>query len=85
MSAEEQRAREQFAKFDLDGDGLVSRDDFFAAMRRLDGARQKDDAVLQAMFDAADADGDGVVHLSDFVRMQKQRQRRRHTRLWRHR
>ena len=48
MSAEEQRAREQFAKFDLDGDGLVSRDDFFAAMRRLDGARQKEDAVLQA-------------------------------------
>ena len=50
---EEQQAassREMFARFDTDGDGVVTRDDFLRAMERVQPPRSP--AALHAMFDA---------------------------------
>ena len=74
--AGEEEARQAFAKFDCDGDGVVSRDDFRQAMREIDPTRVHDAAALDAMFDAVDTDADGLVRFEDFVRMQQQKKPR---------
>ncbi|KOO33170.1 hypothetical protein Ctob_009485 [Chrysochromulina tobinii] len=78
MSDEELRTSQRmFAKFDFDGDGVVSRDDFRAAMRAMGSrGRSHEVSTLDAMFDAVDTDGDGLVHFADFVRMQVRKQQK---------
>ena len=78
MSDEELRTSQRmFAKFDFDGDGVVSRDDFRAAMRAMGSrGRSHEVSTLDAMFDAVDTDGDGLVHFVDFVRMQVRKQQK---------
>jgi hypothetical protein len=64
--------RRVFHKFDIDGDGVVSWDDFRVAMERLEAhsGHASNPAALRAMFDAVDTDGDGLVHFDEFVFME---------------
>ena len=72
VSDDELRGAERtFARFDVDGDGVISFADFASAMARLEPATaHSGGAALRAMFDAVDVDGDGAVHFAEFVLMQ---------------
>ena len=65
-----------FAKFDVDGDGVVSRADFMQAMQAMGSAGREPEA-LDAMFAAVDTDGDGLVRFDDFLQMQRQKAKHR--------
>ena len=64
-------ARANFVEFDVDGDGLISHQDFVAAMSRHDPnwAAPNRRAQLDAMYAAVDLDGDGQVDFIDFAVM----------------
>jgi len=59
--------KQTFALFDKDGDGTITRDEFFEAMERLDlGLTEKQLVELMGSFDM---DGGGSLDLSEFVEM----------------
>lgn len=64
-------ARENFRKFDADGDGIISRADFGAAMARHDRSWMlpRKAAQLDAMYHAVDVDGTGAVTFEKFCVM----------------
>ena len=64
-------ARANFAEFDVDGDGLISHQDFVIAMSRHDPSWTAPNrrAQLDAMYAAVDLDGDGRVDFADFAVM----------------
>jgi hypothetical protein len=70
-TAEVVLARENFSKFDVDGDGVISRADFGAAMARYDPSWRDEErrAQLDAMFMAVDLDGSGRVAFDKFAVM----------------
>ena len=64
-------ARVNFHKFDVDGDGMISRTDFGAAMSRHDPSWRDESrrAQLDAMYAAVDLDGTGQVTFEKFAVM----------------
>ena len=64
-------ARVNFKKFDADGDGVISRADFGAAMAKHDASWRNEDrrAQLDTMYDAVDLDGTGHVTFDKFTVM----------------
>ena len=72
LTAEEvELARENFTKFDRDGDGSISRADFAAAMAQHDPkwASPAKSEQLDAMYATVDTDGDGIVRFTEFAVM----------------
>ena len=72
LSAEEvSLARINFSKFDSDGDGIISREDFDIAMAKHDASFSTDakKAQLDSMYAAVDLDGSGRVSFDKFCVM----------------
>jgi len=71
LPAEMETAAVNFAKFDIDGDGLISRDDFVSAMGVLDAkwSSAESQSTLDAMFAASNLDGSGFVTPAQFAIM----------------
>jgi len=70
-AAEVDFAAENFEQYDVDGDGVISRDDFRAAMLEHDPAWGEPArwARLEAMYRATDVHGDGLVGLDEYLLM----------------
>eukprot|EP01048_Picozoa_sp_COSAG05_P001761 COSAG05_NODE_61_length_23137_cov_22.080693_12_plen_854_part_00 len=58
--------REQFAEFDLDGDGRISVLELRKVLRRLGVSRDLSENELAAILRQGDADGDGYITLDEF-------------------
>ncbi|MFI6326397.1 EF-hand domain-containing protein [Nonomuraea sp. NPDC050556] len=66
MSNVADEAREEFARFDTDGDGLITPDEIRKVNRAL-GTKGLNDSEIDAMIKIADQDGDGLIRLEEFV------------------
>jgi calmodulin len=62
---EEAEARQAFAVFDRDGDGLIDTDELRQTMRDL--GEELSEGDLRAMMIAADTNGDGKVDFQEFL------------------
>ena len=64
-------AKVNFRKFDVDGDGIISRGDFGAAMGKHDASWRSSEkaAQLDSMYAAVDIDGTGTVSFDKFAVM----------------
>jgi Ca2+-binding EF-hand superfamily protein len=63
--AEIESARETFSKFDADGDGFVTADEYSAAMRAM-GDAFVTPAVADSVIAAKDSDGDKLMSFDEF-------------------
>ncbi|MFF9479840.1 EF-hand domain-containing protein [Streptomyces sp. NPDC014733] len=63
--ADIEKAREQFARFDEDGDGLVTAEEFRRAMAEM-GDRYLTGATAQTIINSKDTDGDGRLSFDEF-------------------
>jgi hypothetical protein len=59
--------REQFAEYDLDGDGRISVGELRKALRRLGVGRDLSDVEIGAILRQSDRDGDGYVSFDEFT------------------
>ncbi|WP_084962363.1 EF-hand domain-containing protein [Thermoactinospora rubra] len=66
MSNIADEAREEFARFDTDGDGLITAAEIRQVNEAL-GTKGLSDAEIEEMIKAADRDGDGRIQLEEFV------------------
>lgn len=55
-----------FGNFDVNGDGVIDKEEFRTALQRLD-PKFFTDQTIEALFKAADASREGVVHYPEFV------------------
>lgn len=65
LTAEQEHAREVFAKFDTDGSGTISADELGDMLISLDIEATRDDA--NALFKYLDVNGDGEIGFDDFL------------------
>ncbi|TSB14500.1 EF-hand domain-containing protein [Streptomyces sp. NBC_01525] len=63
--ADIEKAREQFARFDGDGDGLVTADEFKRAMAEM-GDPFVTGPIAESVINSKDADGDGRMSFDEF-------------------
>lgn len=66
-SSEEERKREAFKVFDMDGNGYIDKHELKYVMRRL--GENLSDEDLKAMFNEADINGDGLIDYEEFSRL----------------
>ena len=72
----------RFAEFDLNGDGVMSRDEYIDARNQRISERVKQGYRMRGLkntrpFSDIDLDGDGVVNESEFLQMQAQHRQSR--------
>lgn len=68
MSRTTSELRRVFATFDENGDGLISRTELGALMKKLDDAGVPEEE-LTSMMESADKNGDGLVNFEEFVEL----------------
>ena len=61
-------AREAFQRFDINGDGVMDREEMRQMMNFASGKKVSDGEV-EALFKAGDLDGDGQVDMHEFIRL----------------
>jgi len=54
-----------FDSFDLDGDGLITKEELETVLRRL--GNNPTEAEVQAEMDSMDADGDGTIDFPEYL------------------
>ncbi|WP_157244331.1 EF-hand domain-containing protein [Nonomuraea typhae] len=68
MSNIEDEAREEFARFDTDGDGVITVEEIRQVNEAL-GTKGLDRAEIELFIKSADKNGDGHIGLEEFVAM----------------
>ncbi|MBB5082423.1 EF-hand domain-containing protein [Nonomuraea sp. NPDC050547] len=68
MSNIEAEAREEFARFDTDGDGVITVEEIRKVNEAL-GTHGLDHTEIELFIRSADKDGDGHIGLEEFVAM----------------
>ena len=58
-------SRRAFESFDLNGDGFIDPDEFYALLEKLDGDVSRAECLLD--FEVADTEGDGYIGFKEFV------------------
>ncbi len=71
-----------FAEFDLDGDGVMTRDEYIDARNQRISERVRQGYMMRGLkntrpFGEIDLNGDGVVNESEFLQMQAQHRQSR--------
>ena len=64
-------AESLFSKYDLDGDGTLSKSEFEGALRAITG-QVAPNAIVQAVFGALDQDSDGAIKLEEMLAEMKE-------------
>ena len=63
---QEEELKERFKLFDVDGNGLISREELRQVMRTL--GEKLTDEDIDDMIEEADVDGDGAINYEEFVK-----------------
>jgi Ca2+-binding EF-hand superfamily protein len=58
-------SRSAFESWDVNGDGFIDPDEFYALLQELDGSVSRAECLLN--FEAADTEGDGYIGFKEFV------------------
>merc|ERR1719347_139688 len=66
---EEDKIREAFHSFDLDGDGFITKEELKTALRNM--GQQITEEEIAHMLEMADADGDGQITFEEFSEMMR--------------
>jgi len=69
QSQEHQELKETFKMFDLNNDGIITKEELGIVMKRL--GRETNDRDLETMIRDVDTNGNGVVELDEFINMMK--------------
>jgi len=69
QTQEHQELKETFKMFDLNNDGIITKEELGIVMKRL--GRETNDRDLETMIRDVDTNGNGVVELDEFINMMK--------------